>query len=175
MRSSTSMMNQQRAEVDAEMEGNAVTATTYYNLQRLMRLYTERPQRTLASPIIQVLRQENPSLDSMLNTLLETGEVDTQSQDLYVREDETQSQGLSHDQISLLPISKYECDFISGKDSGDERCVICQMEYKRGEQQMTLPCKHVYHATCGTKWLNINKACPLCQTKVFFDVSKDKA
>jgi hypothetical protein len=37
------------------------------------------------------------------------------------------------------------------------RCVICQMEYKRGDRQITLPCKHIYHAGCGTRWLSINK------------------
>lgn len=37
------------------------------------------------------------------------------------------------------------------------RCVICQMEYKRGDRRITLPCKHVYHADCGTRWLSINK------------------
>lgn len=37
------------------------------------------------------------------------------------------------------------------------RCVICQMEYKRGDRRITLPCKHAYHASCGTKWLSINK------------------
>lgn len=37
------------------------------------------------------------------------------------------------------------------------RCVICQMEYRRGNLQMTLPCKHVYHASCVTRWLSINK------------------
>ncbi|MBA0762374.1 hypothetical protein Gotri_012005, partial [Gossypium trilobum] len=31
------------------------------------------------------------------------------------------------------------------------------MEYKRGERQITLPCKHVYHAGCGNRWLSINK------------------
>ena len=38
------------------------------------------------------------------------------------------------------------------------RCVICQMEYKRGDKRITLPCKHLYHASCGNKWLSINKA-----------------
>jgi hypothetical protein len=38
-----------------------------------------------------------------------------------------------------------------------DRCVICQMEYRRGNLQMTLPCKHVYHASCVTRWLSINK------------------
>jgi len=37
------------------------------------------------------------------------------------------------------------------------RCVICQMDYKRGDRQMTLPCKHVYHSGCISRWLSINK------------------
>lgn len=37
------------------------------------------------------------------------------------------------------------------------RCVICQMEYKRGDQQINLPCKHIYHSGCGSRWLSINK------------------
>lgn len=37
------------------------------------------------------------------------------------------------------------------------RCVICQMTYRRGDQQMKLPCSHVYHGECITKWLSINK------------------
>uniref|UniRef100_A0A0A9GEP1 RING-type domain-containing protein n=1 Tax=Arundo donax TaxID=35708 RepID=A0A0A9GEP1_ARUDO len=36
------------------------------------------------------------------------------------------------------------------------------MEYRRGNLQMTLPCKHVYHASCVTIWLSINKVCPVC-------------
>jgi hypothetical protein len=31
------------------------------------------------------------------------------------------------------------------------------MEYRRGDLQMALPCKHVYHASCVTRWLSINK------------------
>ncbi|XP_057953567.1 E3 ubiquitin-protein ligase BIG BROTHER isoform X2 [Malania oleifera] len=81
----------------------------------------------------------------------------------------TQSRGLSQDLIALLPISKYKCGFFSRKKSRDERCVVCQMEYKRGDRQITLPCKHAYHAGCGTRWLSINKACPICYTEVFGD------
>ena len=39
------------------------------------------------------------------------------------------------------------------------RCVICQMRYKRGDRQIKLPCKHVYHSECISKWLGINKVC----------------
>ncbi|XLR55822.1 hypothetical protein S83_006494, partial [Arachis hypogaea] len=79
----------------------------------------------------------------------------------------TQSRGLTQEQISMLPVSKYKCGFFSRKKSKDERCVICQMEYKRGDKRITLPCKHLYHASCGTRWLSINKACPICYREVF--------
>ncbi|WOH08737.1 hypothetical protein DCAR_0728184 [Daucus carota subsp. sativus] len=72
----------------------------------------------------------------------------------------TQSRGLSQENISLLPISK---------------CVICQMEYKRGDQQINLPCKHIYHSGCGSRWLSINKACPICYKEVFANASKQSA
>ncbi|KAG2371274.1 E3 ubiquitin ligase BIG [Vigna angularis] len=72
----------------------------------------------------------------------------------------TECRGLTQEQISSIPVSKYECGrfFFFRKKSREERCVICQMEYRRGDKRMTLPCKHAYHASCGNKWLSINKA-----------------
>ncbi|XP_019057022.1 PREDICTED: LOW QUALITY PROTEIN: E3 ubiquitin ligase BIG BROTHER-like [Tarenaya hassleriana] len=86
----------------------------------------------------------------------------------------TQSRGLSQDLISLLPVTKYKCSvsLFTRKKSGKERCVICQMEYKRRERLITLPCKHAYHVSCGTKWLSINKACPICYAEAFGYTSK---
>ncbi|KAJ8748830.1 hypothetical protein K2173_011388 [Erythroxylum novogranatense] len=79
----------------------------------------------------------------------------------------TQSRGLSQELINLLPTSKFKFrSFFSRKRDG-ERCVICQMRYKIGESQMKLPCKHMYHSACITKWLGINKVCPVCNSVVF--------
>nr|ACU17830.1 unknown [Glycine max] len=112
----------------------------------------------------QVIWQDNIDPDNMTyEELLELGEAVG-----------TQSRGLTQEQISSLPVSKYKCGFFLRKKSRDERCVICQMEYKRGDERITLPCKHVYHASCGNKWLSINKACPICYTEVFADKSKHK-
>lgn len=84
----------------------------------------------------------------------------------------TQSRGLSDELISLLPTSKYKCgSFFSRKKSG-ERCVICQMRYKRGDRQINLPCKHVYHSECISKWLGINKVCPVCNLEVSSEESR---
>lgn len=112
----------------------------------------------------QVIWQDNIDPDNMTyEELLELGEAVG-----------TQSRGLTQEQISLLPVSKFKCGFFFRKKSRNERCVICQMEYKRGDKRITLPCKHLYHASCGNKWLTINKACPICYTEVFADKSKQK-
>ncbi|XP_028779990.1 E3 ubiquitin-protein ligase BIG BROTHER [Neltuma alba] len=124
----------------------------------------ECPRRHHRSHDYQVTWQDNIDLDNMsYEELLELGEAVG-----------SQNRGLSQEQISLLPVSKYKCGIFSRKKSRDERCVICQMEYRRGEKRITLPCKHVYHAACATTWLSINKACPICYTEVFADTSKRK-
>ncbi|GMY22416.1 E3 ubiquitin-protein ligase BIG BROTHER-like [Fagus crenata] len=79
----------------------------------------------------------------------------------------TQSRGLSQDLINLLPTSKYKFKNLFSTKKARERCVVCQMRYKRGDRQIKLPCKHVYHSECITKWLTINKVCPICNTEVF--------
>ncbi|KNA19928.1 hypothetical protein SOVF_057050 [Spinacia oleracea] len=84
----------------------------------------------------------------------------------------THSRGLSKEQISMLPVSKFKCCFFLRNRCRSERCVICQMEYKRKDRLITLPCKHKYHMGCGTKWLTINKACPICYTEVSIGAHK---
>ncbi|EOX96697.1 hypothetical protein QUC31_005705 [Theobroma cacao] len=108
----------------------------------------------------QVVWQDNIDPDNMTyEELLDLGETIG-----------SQSRGLSQELIDLLPTSK--CKFGSFFSTKRERCVICQMRYKRGEQQMKLPCKHVYHSQCITKWLSINKICPVCNNEVFGEESR---
>ncbi|KAF8009190.1 hypothetical protein BT93_J0239 [Corymbia citriodora subsp. variegata] len=151
---SPSMTNEQTTAVSSGWEGNANGGSRDRS--------AACPRRHHSSQDYQVVWQDNIDPDNMTyEELLELGETVG-----------TQSRGLSQEQISVLPISKYKRGFFSRRRSRDERCVICQMEYKRGDRRMTLPCKHMYHASCGAKWLSINKACPICYTEVFVDASK---
>ncbi|RZC83088.1 hypothetical protein C5167_045874 [Papaver somniferum] len=111
----------------------------------------------------QIIWQDNVDPDNMTyEELLDLGEAVG-----------THCRGLSQELISSLPVTKFKCGrFFSRKKSRGERCVICQMEYKKGDRQITLTCKHVYHANCGSKWLSINKACPVCYKEVFGEDSK---
>lgn len=77
-----------------------------------------------------------------------------------------QSRGLSDDLICYLVPFKNKCSFFSRKKN-DEECVICKSTYKSRQKLIRLPCSHCYHADCITRWLKINKACPVCNEEVF--------
>ncbi|CAN8280555.1 unnamed protein product [Cochlearia groenlandica] len=83
----------------------------------------------------------------------------------------TESRGLTQELIETLPTRKYKFGSIFSRKRAGERCVICQLKYKIGERQMNLPCKHMYHSECISKWLSINKVCPVCNSEVFGELN----
>ncbi|XP_020085346.1 E3 ubiquitin ligase BIG BROTHER-related-like [Ananas comosus] len=112
--------------------------------------------RTSASPSAQVAREDDVDPDIMsYEELQQLGEAIG-----------TQSRGLSEELISYLPSSTYKTGIFSKRDKHEE-CVICYMAYKNKDKLITLPCKHQYHKACATKWLKINKVCPICNEEVF--------
>ncbi|WVZ65623.1 hypothetical protein U9M48_014954 [Paspalum notatum var. saurae] len=78
----------------------------------------------------------------------------------------TQPRGLSDDLISYLEPFRHKCTLFSRKRNNEE-CVICKTTYKSRQKMIRLPCSHCYHADCITRWLKINKACPVCNEEVF--------
>ncbi|XP_065880590.1 E3 ubiquitin ligase BIG BROTHER-related-like [Euphorbia lathyris] len=51
--------------------------------------------------------------------------------------------------------------------SGIDRCVICQVEYEEGDEDLVaLSCDHPYHSQCIINWLQIKKVCPICTSEV---------
>ncbi|GIY21690.1 e3 ubiquitin-protein ligase TRAIP [Caerostris extrusa] len=49
-------------------------------------------------------------------------------------------------------------------------CVICTDLYDTGKDIVTIPCGHVFHFKCLTKWIDRSKTCPQCRSHV---ISKD--
>lgn len=50
-------------------------------------------------------------------------------------------------------------------------CSICLSDYEKGEELTTLPCLHRFHKDCVSKWLPLNRTCPVCK----HDIRKKKA
>ena len=50
-------------------------------------------------------------------------------------------------------------------------CSICLTEINEGQNTVLLPCGHMFHDECVTKWLKIHNTCPLCR----FELPTDDA
>ena len=79
------------------------------------------------------------------------------------------SVGLRGDLAARLPRWRFGAGGGAGSSGGDDAsCPICLEEYAAGDELITFPCVHVYHAKCGTEWLWQKPNCPTCQ----FDVAE---
>ena len=71
------------------------------------------------------------------------------------------SKGLTKEQIDKLPKEK----FVKKKFT-DDKCIICQYEFKSYEKIVVLACNHCFHPDCIEEWLKNQKVCPYCKTEV---------
>ncbi|KAI5779239.1 hypothetical protein EDC01DRAFT_671232 [Geopyxis carbonaria] len=45
-------------------------------------------------------------------------------------------------------------------------CAVCKDDLELGTEVTKLPCKHVYHFECVSKWLEVHDTCPICRHSV---------
>ena len=73
------------------------------------------------------------------------------------------SKGLNKAQIKKIP------RFIYNKNihrNIDNKCVVCQYDFKNGDNVTKLTCGHVFHTDCVDTWLSKNKVCPMCHKEI---------
>ena len=71
------------------------------------------------------------------------------------------NKGLTKEQIDKLPREKF-----SKSKYTDDKCIICQYEFKNYEKIIALSCKHCFHPDCIEEWLKNQKLCPYCKSEV---------
>jgi len=73
----------------------------------------------------------------------------------------------SQDIINKLKHFKMEKGFYKKNIKEDKfefpKCTICLMEISEGADTILLPCDHIFHEKCITKWLKVHSTCPLCR------------
>ena len=76
----------------------------------------------------------------------------------------------SQDIINKLKHFKMEKGFYKVNKEEDifefPKCTICLMEISEGAEAILLPCEHIFHEICITKWLKVHSTCPLCRYKL---------
>ena len=73
------------------------------------------------------------------------------------------SKGLSKKQIKRIPKVIYNK---SKFRNDDNKCVVCQYDFKNGENVTKLSCGHLFHSDCVDTWLSNNKVCPMCHKEI---------
>lgn len=49
----------------------------------------------------------------------------------------------------------------------DTSCVVCLEEFSSRDKQIKqLPCRHLFHRKCISKWLDHDLRCPTCRTDI---------
>ena len=71
------------------------------------------------------------------------------------------NKGLSKEIIDKIPVEKF-----SRYKFSDDKCIICQYEFKVNEMLKVLPCKHCFHPDCIEEWLKNQKLCPFCKGEI---------
>ena len=69
--------------------------------------------------------------------------------------------GLTKEQIEKLPKDKY----VKNKFLED-KCIICQYEFKNYEKLIVLARKHCFHPDCISQWLENKTTCPYCKGEI---------
>jgi len=95
---------------------------------------------------------DNDNNNSNLNNLSENLDEDSNISD---------GNGLDENIINSFP--KTIIDDINKLK--EKQCIICLEEFKKGDEQKTVPCFHVFHSDCINKWLTKNNSCPICKTE----------
>ena len=73
------------------------------------------------------------------------------------------SKGLTKKQIKKIPKVLYNRNKFKNDDN---KCVVCQYEFKNGEEVTKLSCGHLFHSECVDTWLSKNKVCPMCHKEI---------
>ena len=50
--------------------------------------------------------------------------------------------------------------------SQNNKCIICQEDYKTNNSSRILKCMHYFHQECIDKWFENKDTCPICRTSI---------
>lgn len=90
-------------------------------------------------------------------------ELTPEDYDMLLQLDETvvKAPSVSRSSVDKLPTARHE-DFCG------ESCTVCLVALEKNDSVSVLPCRHLFHHVCISKWLTEQRpVCPLCSTEVF--------
>ena len=132
----------------SEMNNSSLDNSNYFNNSR----EREEAMNYLLSMMANLgVQQQYPNVDNM--TYEELLELEEKMGKV--------SKGLNDEEIKNLKQEK----FIKNKFL-EEKCIICQFDFKELETIIILPCNHCFHFDCIKPWIIKEHYCPLCKKDI---------
>ncbi|KAG1367980.1 E3 ubiquitin-protein ligase Praja-2-like [Cocos nucifera] len=69
--------------------------------------------------------------------------------------------GVPEASIKKLEVVKY--NGVGGTEFEESGCLICLEDFEFEMEVTRMPCKHIFHGGCLTRWLENSHLCPLCR------------
>ena len=76
------------------------------------------------------------------------------------------NRGASAAAIAALPEVSHRREGAAGCATSAESCSVCLDEYAERDRLRLLPCGHRFHSKCIDRWLESNRACPICKKDI---------
>jgi hypothetical protein len=76
---------------------------------------------------------------------------------------------LGFEDILRFPTISYEApDHDKGECVAEEKvtCVVCLIDFEKGDELRVLPCMHWFHTACCDDWLRRKATCPFCNCEM---------
>ena len=86
------------------------------------------------------------------------------SRTITISSDDDSEISSSNDIIDKFPVS--DIKDINKLSDDNKRCCICLEDYKDNDKGIYLPCLHLFHKDCISKWLRRKKFCPFCKLEI---------
>ncbi|KAK4371038.1 hypothetical protein RND71_010513 [Anisodus tanguticus] len=76
----------------------------------------------------------------------------------------------------MVPASKSSIGLLEPREVDEnntkDECVVCLDEMGNERQVLCMPCSHIFHGECITKWLEKSHYCPLCRFELPTDSTR---
>ena len=72
------------------------------------------------------------------------------------------SKGVNENLLNSLTKIKVDDD----SNLGQDKCIICLDNFKKGDELIKIPCTHYFHSNCIIEWFKNNNICPICKYEI---------
>lgn len=76
--------------------------------------------------------------------------------------------------VTYSPVGETPANARDGTQE-EQSCSICLIDFERGEKLLQLPCKHLFHEECITRWTERHTNCPNCRHDILGDNEPQQA